>query len=139
MLAFQTVTSVLLLIFFQCEQVLFRVYRGVLIRHFEIWHDMFSLPSGESNNQHEGTVENPIQLPYVTAAQFEGLCFFYFDVCVSDYRFSPESTKHSIASTIGPLQRSLLSTFSVFSTSPVSIRILLPALIPFAGLTMTCT
>ena len=62
----------------QVENILFRVFRSTFIRHSAVFCDLFSLPTPSGRPTEGANDTTPLQLPDVTARDFERLLWVLY-------------------------------------------------------------
>ncbi|KAI5892066.1 uncharacterized protein SCHCODRAFT_02667603 [Schizophyllum commune H4-8] len=73
-------------LFFEVEEQLFSIHSYHLLAVSPVFAMMLELPSGDEHSR-EGTRDNPIQLRFFKAADFESLLYFFYD---SAYDWLPQ-------------------------------------------------
>ncbi|KAL1723242.1 hypothetical protein EV715DRAFT_269869 [Schizophyllum commune] len=73
-------------LFFKVEEQLFSIHSYHLLAVSPVFAMMLELPSGDEHSR-EGTRDNPIQLRFFKAADFESLLYFFYD---SAYDWLPQ-------------------------------------------------
>ncbi|KZV64886.1 hypothetical protein PENSPDRAFT_150369 [Peniophora sp. CONT] len=75
---------------FRVEKTLFRVHRSLLVRHSEVFKDMFVDGPPSPSTKDGSSAENPIILESVSAFDFKALLKIIYKSAESDFALAPE-------------------------------------------------